>query len=148
MTAAALARVFGPRLAITVVESSEIGIVGVAAAMLHIVVALCGDGPPLAQRKQIVAQRIVLEGVRLIIIDARALLKGHVRMILIIGILLQINAFLVKSGFQFPRKRGFAASACAADADDKHDKPPHTSIPCVYDSIKKRQIQSKNRRVV
>ena len=39
MVAAALARVLGPRLTITLVESSDIGIIGVGEATIHAVMA-------------------------------------------------------------------------------------------------------------
>ena len=61
---------------------------GVAAPVLGVIIHLGRNGPSLPQGEEIVAQRIVLESVRLVIVDAFALLKAHVGMILVVRILL------------------------------------------------------------
>ena len=107
---------------------------GIAAPVLGVVVFLGGDGLAAAQLHQILPQHVVLEDFRLVIVQMGALLERHVRVILVVGILLDVHAGLLQPRCQRLCQRGFAAAAGPADTDDQHGAslPVRVLIPIFY----------------
>lgn len=92
----------------------------VCAAMVRIIVALFGNAPAFQQILHIFQQLIVIKDRRFVIVEQTALLKAQIRMILIIGVLIDNQDAFVDHRCQLLGQRGLSAAARAADSDKKH----------------------------
>ena len=94
---------------------------GVAAQMARIVVLFLCDGLSRLEQAKILVKRVVVKSRRFVIVDEPALLKGHIRVIAIIAVLMKKNRPGVEPPHEFVGQRGLAAAARAANADQEHD---------------------------
>ena len=112
---------------------------GVRPAVLGIVVGLAGDGLPLEQRLHVLQQQVVVEDLRLVIVEHAAFRKGQLGMIPIIGVLVNHIAPLPKPGAQCLRQGGLSAAAGPAYTDEQHTPSP----PC----LSSKKIQQRRGKV-
>jgi hypothetical protein len=92
----------------------------VSAAVPRIVIPFSGYSLPIQERGDIPENEIVIKDTRLIEIEMTAFLEGHIRMIKVIGVLIDNENTFIDHGSEFLGKSRFTASACTADSNKQH----------------------------
>ena len=92
----------------------------IGAAVMRIIITLLRNTLTFQQAVHIRKQQVMVENGRLIVVQQAAFFKAQVRMVFIVGILIDDEDAFVDHGCKFFCQGGFSAAACAANANKQH----------------------------
>ncbi len=100
----------------------------VAAVVVGVIVHRAVDGTACFQLLQVIDEQGVVEGVRMVVVQLAALLKGQVVVALVVTVVGDETHFVLPETLLDPeRQSGLAAAGAACDADDQIVHVPKTS---------------------
>ena len=98
--------------------------------MLSVVVALAGDGFSFQKKLDILQKQVVVENLRLVVVEQRPFLKGEAWMVPVVAVMVDNQRPFADGPAKLLRQRALAASAGAADSDDDHG--PNRAFLCFF----------------